>query len=78
MKNKLGVFFTLQSKEDRSKFIHHYEESNDMVGVARILITFNSQMMNKRPFKGYEIVKVEIKEAEQLELELFDLSRWWG
>lgn len=77
IRNKWGVFFTLQSVEDSTKFIHHYEETDSMTGAARILVQFHNGVKNKRPFKGYEIVKVEIKEAEQLEMELFDLKRWW-
>lgn len=66
MINKYGIFFTC---EKEGKFYHHYAESEDMLGVARCLITF-------KPRKGWSVAKVEISEAEQMELELFDKSRW--
>jgi hypothetical protein len=64
--NKWGVFFTC---EKDGKFYHHYSEANTMVDVARMLITF-------KPKRGWEVVKVEIAESEQLEMELYDKSRW--
>lgn len=64
--DKYGVFITMMNED---KFAHNYLEAADMVGVARILITF-------KPKRGYEVVKVEIGEAEQLEMELFEKTRW--
>jgi hypothetical protein len=67
MRNKWGVFIHC---EKEGKHYHQYLECQDMVSVARVLITF-------KPRQGWEVVSIEVKEAEQLELELFDVKRWW-
>jgi hypothetical protein len=69
MINKWGVM--LHSVNGYDKPHHEYLEFENMVDVARFLIT-------QKPPRGYKLVSVEIKEAEQLELELFDNVRGWG
>ena len=62
----MGVMFTFTQG---TKFYHHYAEAEDMIQVARILIT-------TKPKRGWVFAHAEIKEAEQLEMELFEKCKW--
>jgi hypothetical protein len=54
----------------KGKHKHSYHEMESLIDVGRFLIVY-------KPPKNYELVKVEIQEAEQLELELWDSVRGW-
>lgn len=66
MISKWGVFIYCQNGTGN---YHYYTEVDDFIAASRVIITF-------KPRRGWEVVKVEIAEAEQMELELFEKARW--